>query len=64
MDDEHRRRVLANQISEWPACLKQARKYGNPLATLCLHCYGRHDPPRDVICPRDPPDVRARHANG
>lgn len=30
-------------------------KQGNPFATLCLHCYGRHSPPRDEICPHEPP---------
>lgn len=24
---------------------------GNPYATLCLHCYGRHWAPKDNECP-------------
>ena len=24
---------------------------GNPFATLCYHCYARHAPPKDEICP-------------
>lgn len=26
-------------------------KTGNPLATLCMRCYGRHPSPRDSECP-------------
>ncbi len=25
---------------------------GNPFATLCQHCYGRHWSPKDNECPR------------
>lgn len=28
---------------------------GNPFATLCDHCYGRHKAPRDKECPHSPP---------
>jgi len=39
---------------EWTIALAGA-KTGNPFATLCQHCYGRHRPPRDKECPHAPP---------
>lgn len=42
--------ILARQQQEWPARVLGA-KAGNPYATLCQHCFGRHVPPRDEICP-------------
>ena len=30
---------------------QQGAKTGNPYAPLCLHCYGRHQSPRDKECP-------------
>lgn len=44
--------VLVRQKREWPNHLKGAAG-GNPYATLCLHCYGRHAPPKDEICPHE-----------
>ena len=43
---------------------ESARRFpGNPLATLCLHCYGRHLPPADDLCPRKSLDGKtAKHA--
>jgi Fe-S-cluster-containing hydrogenase component 2 len=46
--------ILAQQQAIWPRALA-AGKEGNPFATLCRHCYGRHAPPRDEICPRKAP---------
>lgn len=46
--------ILAEQKRTWPAQLAGA-KQGNPYAGLCLHCYGRHAPPNDAICPHSPP---------
>lgn len=54
MNDAARQTILAEQIAQWPLALAEAKK-GNPWATLCLHCYGRHGPPHDKICPHDPP---------
>jgi hypothetical protein len=42
---EQRSAILTEQERTWPIHLKGAHKYGNPLATLCQHCYGRHSPP-------------------
>jgi hypothetical protein len=49
--------ILKKQIENWPRALA-AGKQGNPYATLCMHCYGRHKPPMDEICPNDPPEPR------
>ena len=46
--------ILQKQLDSWPRHLEAAKR-GNPFATLCDHCYGRHAPPRDEICPRAPP---------
>lgn len=46
--------ILKQQIADWERDKEGARK-GNPFATLCRHCYGRHAPPRDEICPSNPP---------
>lgn len=56
---ERHAQIFAKQIADWPKHLAGARQ-GNPWATLCMHCYGRHGPPRDDICPRDPPRL-GRH---
>lgn len=56
MDEGIRREfILAKQIAAWPRHVEGA-KGGNPWATLCLHCYGRHGPPHSEICPNDPPN--------
>lgn len=34
---------------------RDGAKTGNPFATLCEHCYGRHRAPRDAECPHSPP---------
>lgn len=47
-------KILRQQIAGWPSHLAGA-KQGNPVATLCFHCYGRHAPPRDEICPHPAP---------
>lgn len=44
-----RAKLLEKQQQEWPHMRALARE-GNPLATMCLHCYGRHAPPRDDLC--------------
>ena len=49
-----RQSKLAEQQRTWPLHLEGARQ-GNPWATLCTHCYGRHPPPHGDICPRNPP---------
>ena len=36
--------ILADQEKTWPIHLA-GTKEGNPFATLCQHCYGRHTPP-------------------
>ena len=46
--------LLVEQEDEWPNHLLAAKK-GNQFATLCRHCYGRHAPPRDEICPHPEP---------
>ena len=51
-----RESILAQQELDWPKHLAGA-KAGNPWATLCLHCYGRHPPPKDEICPHNPPSL-------
>jgi hypothetical protein len=45
--------ILAQQQKDWPTHL-QGAKTGNPYATLCSHCYGRHAPPKDEICDKEP----------
>lgn len=49
-----REAILAQQRADWPKHLAGAAQ-GNPFATLCQHCYGRHAPPRDEICPHPEP---------
>lgn len=51
--------VLKEQLAGWERA-KEAGRKGNPFATLCLHCYGRHAPPNDEICPFDPPSKDTR----
>ena len=53
-DLKWREAELARQQQGWELCLKEAKR-GNPFATLCYHCYGRHAPPRDDLCPNEPP---------
>lgn len=48
-----RKTILATQLEQWPRDLEGGK--GNPFTSLCLHCYGRHAPPRDDICPHSPP---------
>lgn len=52
---EAQRTIWRNQDRDWASYLKSG-KDGNPWATLCQHCYGRHAPPRDDICPA--PDLQ------
>lgn len=52
-------KALQQQNESWPKHLDGA-KSGNPFATLCHHCYGRHPPPRDEICPHEPPPRASR----
>jgi hypothetical protein len=48
------------QQRDWERDLAGAAK-GNPFATLCDHCMGRHPPPRNAACPRESiDDLRAR----
>lgn len=45
---------------EWQNALAGARA-GNPFATLCDHCMGRHPPPRHALCRHESIDaLRAR----
>jgi hypothetical protein len=52
--DRRRAALLEKQIHDWPQHIESGRQ-GNPFATLCSHCYGRHQPPRDELCQKDPP---------
>jgi hypothetical protein len=61
LTEAQRASVLAQQERDWPKHLAGA-KQGNPFATLCQHCYGRHAPPRDDICPHEPPPRAGRAA--
>lgn len=54
MTEAQKETILKRQIDGWERA-KEAGRKGNPLATLCLHCYGRHAPPQDEICPHKPP---------
>jgi len=40
---EAQRVMLNKQMLQWPSVLKGAA-LGNPYATLCQHCMGRHKP--------------------
>ena len=53
MNETQKASLLKRQLEGWERALKYGK--GNPFATLCLHCYGRHAPPNDEICPHDPP---------
>lgn len=33
--------------------MREGMKTGNPYASLCLHCYGRHWSPKDDECPHE-----------
>lgn len=57
LTEAQRDSILKKQIDDWGRAVEAGRK-GNPFATLCLHCYGRHQPPLDDICPNDPPSQR------
>lgn len=54
LDIAQRAAILQRQIDGWDRAMEAGRK-GNPFATLCFHCYGRHAPPHDEICPHEPP---------
>jgi hypothetical protein len=54
MTPEQWAKIQAQQERDWPIHIAGGR-HGNPFATLCQHCYGRHRPPLDEICPYDPP---------
>ncbi len=54
MDVERYNQILEKQIKAWPNHVKGGKE-GNPFATLCDHCYGRHSPPHGIICPNKPP---------
>lgn len=56
MHPAQRAKILQRQIAEWERAKRAGRK-GHPFATLCLHCYGRHAPPADEICPHEPPTI-------
>lgn len=45
--------ILKKQLENWPRAVALGKE-GNPFATLCTHCYGRHKPPMDEICAHDP----------
>ena len=44
--------TLERQKREWERRV-QLGKQGNPFATLCNNCYGRHAPPNDELCPHE-----------
>lgn len=46
--------TLQQQVADWPKH-REAGQKGNPWATLCMRCYGRHAPPHGDICPNEPP---------
>lgn len=51
-----------DQNRQWQNRLAGARQ-GNPYATLCSHCMGRHAPPFDHLCPNESiADLKARFA--
>lgn len=54
LTEAQRENILKRQLQGWEGAREAGRK-GNPWATLCMHCYGRHAPPNDEICPYDPP---------
>lgn len=54
---------LKAQIAGWPNAVEAGRK-GNPFATLCQHCYGRHAPPNDDICPYQSPKPALKSSGG
>lgn len=56
---DQRASMLAQQEKDWPWWVELGKE-GNPFATLCRHCYGRHRPPLNEICPRDPPPTDKR----
>jgi hypothetical protein len=47
--------TLKEQLEDWERMQNHPTANGNPYATMCMHCYGRHPPPRDELCPHDPP---------
>lgn len=55
----HQEALFAQQQRDWPKALAGGRQ-GNPFATLCDHCCGRHAPPNADLCPHL--DVRGKHA--
>lgn len=52
LTDKQKANILEEQLKQWPCDLDAGAK-GNPYATLCQNCYGRHTPPRDQICPHE-----------
>lgn len=54
LSDAQKATILKEQLAGWERA-KEAGRKGNPLATLCLHCFGRHPPPYGDICPDEPP---------
>lgn len=56
MTAEQKNAILKKQLDGWERA-KEAGRKGNPYATLCLHCYARHSPPMDDICPH--PEYKA-----
>lgn len=54
MSERKNAEKLTEQQRDWERRVA-AGKQGNPFATLCQHCFGRHAPPNDELCPYDPP---------
>jgi len=52
MSPERYAAILSRQERDWPK-QRQGAAQGNPFATLCQHCCGRHPPPNDEICPHE-----------
>lgn len=47
---ERQWQTFDQQERDWPKVMVGARQ-GNPYATMCLHCHGRHRPPHNELCP-------------
>lgn len=45
---------MAKQAIDWERDRKGGEA-GNPFATLCDACHGRHAPPRNELCPTQVP---------
>ena len=60
LTDERYAIKLEQQRRDWEKHLAGARQ-GNPYATLCQHCFGRHSPPHNELCPHESiADLKAR----